>query len=124
MFQPKLSVITVVYNDVSAIERTMLSVLNQAYTNIEYILIDGLSTDGTLEIIQKYRDRIQLVSEKDEGIYDAMNKGIALADVARFEAFLKPIHPLLRGAVCECIGHHVSLRLFLKPVVADGIGCI
>jgi glycosyltransferase involved in cell wall biosynthesis len=53
--------------------------LNQAYSNIEYILIDGLSTDGTLEIIKKYQDRIKLVSEKDEGIYDAMNKGLSMA---------------------------------------------
>src|ERR1700761_5559382 len=79
MFQPKLSVITVVYNDVSAIEHTMLSVLNQTYANIEYILIDGLSTDGTLNIIKKYQDRIKLISEKDEGIYDAMNKGLSMA---------------------------------------------
>jgi glycosyltransferase involved in cell wall biosynthesis len=62
MFQPKLSVITVVYNGEAAIERTMLSVLNQTYANIEYILIDGLSTDGTPEIIKKYQDRIRLVS--------------------------------------------------------------
>jgi glycosyltransferase involved in cell wall biosynthesis len=79
MFQPKLSVITVVYNGIAAIERTMLSVLNQTYPNIEYILIDGLSTDGTLEVIKKYQDRIKLISEKDEGIYDAMNKGLAIA---------------------------------------------
>src|ERR1700753_3551193 len=79
MFQPKLSVITVVYNDVKGIERTMLSVLNQTYPNIEYILIDGLSTDGTLDIIKKYQDRIKLISEKDAGIYDAMNKGLAIA---------------------------------------------
>ncbi len=79
MFQPKLSVITVVYNGVRDIERTMLSVLNQTYTNIEYILVDGGSTDGTLEVIHKYADRIKLISEKDEGIYDAMNKGLAMA---------------------------------------------
>jgi len=79
MFQPKLSVITVVYNGIAAIERTMLSVLNQTYLNIEYILIDGLSADGTLEVIKKYQDRIKLISEKDEGIYDAMNKGLAMA---------------------------------------------
>ena len=79
MFQPKLSVITVVYNDVKGIERTMLSVLNQTYPNIEYIPIDGLSTDGTLDIIKKYTDRIKLTSEKDAGIYDAMNKGLAIA---------------------------------------------
>ena len=78
MFQPKLSVITVVYNDVKGIERTMLSVLNQIYPNIEYILIDGLSTDGTLDIIKKYQGRIVLLSEKDNGIYDAMNKGLRL----------------------------------------------
>ncbi|WP_426669189.1 glycosyltransferase family 2 protein [Mucilaginibacter sp. McL0603] len=79
MFQPKLSVITVVYNDVIGIERTMLSVLNQTYPSIEYILIDGLSTDGTLDVIKKYQDRIKLISERDEGIYDAMNKGLAIA---------------------------------------------
>ncbi len=79
MFQPKLSVITIVYNNVKDIERTMLSVLNQTYTNIEYIIVDGRSTDGTLEAVKKYQNQIVLVSEKDEGIYDAMNKGLALA---------------------------------------------
>jgi glycosyltransferase involved in cell wall biosynthesis len=80
MLKPVLSVITIVYNNVRDIERTMLSVLNQAYPNIEYILVDGLSTDGTLGIIKKYKDRIAaLISEKDEGIYDAMNKGLAAA---------------------------------------------
>jgi glycosyltransferase involved in cell wall biosynthesis len=77
MFQPKLSVITVVYNNAKDIESTMLSVLNQTYHHIEYILVDGLSTDGTLEIIKKYQDKIILISEKDNGIYDAMNKGLA-----------------------------------------------
>lgn len=76
----KLSVITIVYNNVRDIERTMLSVLNQTYTNIEYIVIDGASTDGTVEVIKKYSDRLaQFISEKDRGIYDAMNKGLALA---------------------------------------------
>lgn len=76
----KLSVITIVYNNVKDIERTMQSVLNQTYRNIEYIVIDGESTDGTLDIVKKYQDRLaKLVSEKDKGIYDAMNKGLALA---------------------------------------------
>jgi glycosyltransferase involved in cell wall biosynthesis len=80
MFQPKLSVITIVYNNAADIERTMRSVLEQTYPNIEYIIVDGLSTDGTLEIIKKYRDKLgKLISEKDEGIYDAMNKGLAVA---------------------------------------------
>jgi len=79
-FNPKLSVVTIVYNNVNDIERTMLSVLNQTYTNIEYIIVDGLSNDGTLDIINKYQSRIsKVISEKDKGIYDAMNKGIALA---------------------------------------------
>ena len=79
-FKPTLSVITIVYNNVRDIERTMLSVLNQTYVKIEYIIVDGLSTDGTLSIIKKYRDRIsRLISEQDEGIYDAMNKGLAAA---------------------------------------------
>ncbi len=77
---PKLSVVTIVYNNVKDIERTMLSVLNQTYAHIEYIVIDGKSTDGTLGIIEKYKERLTvLVSEKDAGIYDAMNKGLALA---------------------------------------------
>jgi GT2 family glycosyltransferase len=79
-WQPSLSVITVVYNNVKDIERTILSVINQTYLNIEYIIIDGGSTDGTLEVINKYRIRVaKVVSEKDNGIYDAMNKGLALA---------------------------------------------
>ena len=58
----------------------MLSVLGQTYPNIEYVIVDGLSTDGTLDIIKKYQDKIsKLISEKDKGIYDAMNKGLAAA---------------------------------------------
>lgn len=77
---PKLSVITIVYNNLKDIERTMLSVLNQTYSNIEYIIIDGASTDGTKEIIENYRSRVaHFISEQDKGIYDAMNKGLAMA---------------------------------------------
>jgi glycosyltransferase involved in cell wall biosynthesis len=77
---PKLSVITIVYNNVRDIERTMLSVLNQTYPKIEYIMIDGASTDGTLDVIRRYNHRIaKLISEPDAGIYDAMNKGLAAA---------------------------------------------
>jgi len=77
---PVLSVITIVYNNVRDIERTMLSVFNQTYPHIEYIIIDGSSTDGTLGVIHKYKQRITtLISEKDNGIYDAMNKGLSVA---------------------------------------------
>ena len=80
MFKPTLSVITVVYNNVQHIERTLQSVLNQTYPNIEYIVIDGASTDGTLEVIERYKSQItKLISEPDAGIYDAMNKAFTLA---------------------------------------------
>lgn len=77
---PKLSVITIVYNNVRDIERTINSVINQTFEDIEYIIVDGKSTDGTFDIIEKYRKHFsKIVSEPDQGIYDAMNKGIALA---------------------------------------------
>jgi len=79
----KVSVITVCFNSEKTIERTLQSVLNQTYQNIEYILIDGKSSDHTLEIIQRYESRfngrLTYLSEPDQGIYDAMNKGIRLA---------------------------------------------
>ncbi|MDE5678407.1 glycosyltransferase family 2 protein [Phocaeicola sp.] len=77
---PLISVVTVSYNAVSTIEQTILSVVRQTYPHIEYIIIDGGSTDGTVEVIKKYADRIAYwVSEPDKGIYDAMNKGIKVA---------------------------------------------
>lgn len=80
MFKPRLSVITVVYNNVQDIERTLLSVIGQTYDNVEYIVIDGQSTDGTLDILYQYQLHFsQFISEKDAGIYDAMNKGLAKA---------------------------------------------
>lgn len=73
----KITIITVVYNSVNLIEETINSVLNQTYTNIEYIIIDGCSTDGTIEVINKYKSKINIfISENDQGIYDAMNKAL------------------------------------------------
>lgn len=80
----KISIITVVYNSKDTVQDTIASVLSQDYDDLEYVIVDGVSTDGTVEIIRdvakKYSGRsIKLISEKDNGIYDAMNKGIRLA---------------------------------------------
>jgi len=76
----KISVITVCWNCVGDIEKTLKSVIGQTYPNIEYIIVDGASTDGTLEIVERYRDNIStLISEPDGGIYNAMNKGVRVA---------------------------------------------
>jgi glycosyltransferase involved in cell wall biosynthesis len=76
----KISIITVCFNSEATIEHTLKSVLSQDHTDIEYIIVDGGSTDGTGKIIKNYADRISVfVSEKDEGIYFALNKGIQLA---------------------------------------------
>ena len=75
-----ISIITVVKNAETTIEKCIKSVLNQNYKNIEYIIIDGNSTDNTKKIIDKYRNKVSLIiSEDDNGIWDAMNKGIKLA---------------------------------------------
>jgi glycosyltransferase involved in cell wall biosynthesis len=77
---PKFSVITVVYNGFETLERTILSVQSQTYLNIEHIIIDGGSTDGTVELIRKYElGIVKWISEPDNGLYDAMNKGINMA---------------------------------------------
>ncbi|MCE6987717.1 glycosyltransferase family 2 protein [Dyadobacter sp. CY323] len=76
----KVSILTVVYNGAATIRHCIESVLKQDYSDIEYIIVDGGSTDGTQEIVQSYGSRItRFISEPDSGIYDAMNKGIQLA---------------------------------------------
>ena len=79
----KVSIITVCFNSEKTIERTIKSVLEQTYKNVEYIIVDGASTDATLEIVDRYREdfgeKLKVVSEKDDGIYFAMNKGIDLS---------------------------------------------
>ena len=79
MALPKISIITVVFNGADHIGRTIASVVNQTYKHIEYIIIDGKSTDNTLEVIAGYEGVDQLVSEPDRGLYDAMNKGLKVA---------------------------------------------
>lgn len=84
----KISIVTVCFNSADTIEDTIRSVLSQQHSRLEYIVIDGGSTDGTLDVLARYRDRIaKCVSERDRGIYDAMNKGVRLAE-GEFVGFL------------------------------------
>lgn len=79
----KISLVTVTYNSATTLSHTIESILNQSFPNIEYIIVDGLSRDSTIDIIKEYEykfsDRIKWISEKDKGLYDAMNKGIRMA---------------------------------------------
>jgi len=87
--KPLITVITVVFNGEQFLEETIQSVINQTYDNIEYIVVDGVSTDGSLAIIKKYEDRIDYwISEPDEGIYVAMNKGWVAASSESFILYL------------------------------------
>ncbi len=76
----KVSIITITFNSEATLKDSIESVVNQSYNDIEYIIVDGKSTDNTLSIIESYKDKIsKVISEKDKGLYDALNKGIALA---------------------------------------------
>ena len=78
--KPRISIITIAFNNASDVEPTLQSVVNQDYPEIEYIVVDGASTDGTVEIIKRYEAQIdELISEPDDGMYEAINKGIARA---------------------------------------------
>jgi glycosyltransferase involved in cell wall biosynthesis len=97
--KPLITVITVVFNGAKTLEETILSVINQTYNNIEYIIIDGGSTDGTLDILKYYENAIDYwVSEKDTGIYDAWNKGLRIAS-GEWIAFLGADDVYLDGAL-------------------------
>ncbi len=84
---PLVSIITVAYNSCSTIDRTIQSVKSQTYQNIEYIVIDGKSTDRTMDVVLQYPFITKAISEHDDGIYDAMNKGLAFAN-GKIIAFL------------------------------------
>ncbi len=125
--RPLITIVTVVYNGEKTLEQTILSVLNQSYENLEYIIIDGLSTDGTLDIIKKYEDKIDYwQNEPDKGIYDAMNKGIVLSsgewinfmnsgDLFYDDMVLTKISPYLAKTKASVIyGNSVSISKTIK----------
>lgn len=108
--EPLLSVITVVFNGVSTIEQTIRSVTSQNFRNFEYIIIDGGSTDGTLDIIYKYQETITVwKSEPDKGIYDAMNKGIKLAK-GTFVGILNSDDWYEKGVLQKISDNHLKFR--------------
>lgn len=81
MTEPLVSIYTVVFNDETGIRKTIESLLYQTYNNIEYIIVDGGSTDSTIDIIKEYEKKISIfITEKDDGIYDAMNKAIKVSN--------------------------------------------
>ena len=83
MHKPKVSIVTTTYNDKESLEKTICQIRQQDYENLEYIIVDGGSTDGTREVIEKagkeFAERLLWISEPDKGIYDALNKGLSMA---------------------------------------------
>ena len=105
----KFSIITVCKDSEKTLENAILSVINQTYNNFEYIIIDGLSTDNTLNIIEKYRDKIsQVISESDDGLYDAMNKGIKLA-TGDYLFFLNSDDQFLHNDILELVARNYNI---------------
>lgn len=113
IWHPKISIITVVFNGEKTLEQTILSVVNQSYQNIEYIIIDGGSTDGTIDIIKKYEDEITYwVSETDRGIYDAMNKGIEQSN-GEFIQFLGADDSLVNNSIIDKVSKYLSFKTYI-----------
>lgn len=120
-----ISVITVVYNDAQNIEKTIQSVLSQEYDNIEYIIIDGKSNDGTAEICKKYSEKLSLfISEKDSGIYNAMNKGIKFSS-GKWIFFLNSGDVFYNTSVISDVFQDNSEAdiLYGKAITTEGILC-
>ena len=104
------SIITIVYNGASLIEETMQSVVNQTFTDYEYLIIDGKSSDNTYDIVEKFQKQytsIRAISERDKGLYDAMNKGLRLA-TGEFVLFLNAGDHLFEPTTLEKIAHHIT----------------
>ena len=122
-----ISVVTPSYNQGKFIEQTILSVLNQHYPNLEYIVVDGGSTDETLQILHKYQDRLRWISEPDHGQSDAINKGLRMAH-GQILTYLNSDDLLLPGAlehVNNYFHQHLKHQHNLKIafVAANGTGC-
>ena len=121
MSDKKISIITIALNAERYLEQTIASVVNQTYSNREYIIVDGGSTDGTLDIIKKYESEIDnWISEPDKGIADAMNKGIDLA-TGDYILFLHSDDYLVNSSVLERASEYLGDRfdIFFFQVLHD-----
>ena len=121
----KISIVTIVRNDAAHIAETIESVLSQDYPDLEYVIIDGGSTDGTVEIIEKYRSQLAVfVSEPDKGIYDAMNKGIrkTTGDVIGMINSGDRYYPGAFKTVAEAFGSTPGRRIFWGDVQYEHLG--
>jgi len=115
---PKISIVTVCYNAEKTIEQTILSVINQSYHNIEYIIVDGNSSDNTMSIVNKYKDSITtIISEPDNGVYDAFNKGARLA-TGDYIQYLNADDYLITNDVIELISKDIVANQY--PVLVYG----
>ena len=113
----KFSIITVTYNAAPYLERTVLSVLSQSYPDIEYLIIDGQSTDGTVDIIRQYESGIAYwVSEPDKGLYDAMNKGLRRA-TGDYVWFLNAGDTFPSADLVQTIAQKIARRKHLPDVI-------
>ena len=114
---PKISIVTVCLNSEKTIERTIQSVLSQSYNNIEYIIIDGGSTYGTLDIVNKYKDKVSyVISEKDNGVYDAFNKGLKVftGELIGFVNSDDYLMPSAMNILCEYFNKYSKKDFFLE----------
>jgi glycosyltransferase involved in cell wall biosynthesis len=116
-----ISIITVVYNCVDSIEETIESILSHDLSNFEYVIVDGGSTDGTVEIINKYLDQISIfVNEPDKGIYDAMNKGISMS-TGKFIGFINCGDKLLNLPLKELFDNSDSYINCFPVLLSNGL---
>lgn len=119
---PKISIITACYNAENTIEQTIQSVLGQTYENIEYIIVDGASTDGTMEIVNNYKEQIDIIiSESDEGIYDAFNKG-ARAATGDYIQYLNADDYLIDKFVVDDVYNEMK-KLVDVTIIYGGVLC-